>query len=197
MMFEHFRKIHLVLLLLPLTLCLPADDGKNQPPPPPPAFHPGPPGFGNPRGAFFAKLTKEEREQVNRLAQEGKKEELRKMMRSLRLKYRSEEMKKLDELSERYLAAKDAGEKAAIRKEMEPLIRTIFQKRQTFTRNNIMLAEKQLARTRQDLERLKRHYERSEKDAEKIIADQVEQMCLPKSQRRKPPRRPPPVQEKK
>ena len=70
MMFEHFRKIHLVLLLLPLTLCLPADDGKNQPPPPQPAFHPGPPGFGNPRGAFFAKLTKEEREQVNRLAPE-------------------------------------------------------------------------------------------------------------------------------
>lgn len=197
MMFEHFRKIHLVLLLLPLTFCLSAaNEGKNLPPPPP-GFPPGPPAFGNPRGTFFAKLTKEEREQVNRLAQEGKKEELRKVMRSLRQKYRSEEMKKLDALSERYLAAKSAEEKAAIRKEMEPLIRIIFQKRQTFTRNNIMLAEKQLERARQDLERLKQHYERSEKDAEKIIADQVEQMCLPKSQRRKPPRRPPPDQQKK
>lgn len=195
MMFEHFRKIHLVLLLLPLTFCLPADNGKAMPPPP--AFHPGPPEFGNPRGAFFAKLTREEREQVNRLAREGKKKELRTLMRSLRLKYRSEEMKKLDELSERYLTAENADEKAAIRKEMEPLVRLIFRKRQTFTRNNIQLAEKQLERARQDLERLKQHYERSEKEAEKIIADQVEQMCLPKSQRRKPPRRPPPDQPKK
>ena len=138
-----------------------------------------------PPKAFFAKLTETERAEIDRLAREGKKEELRKVMRELMFKYRPEEMKQLDALSERYLKSADEKERAAIRQEMEKLSRLLFRKRQDFTRNNIADAEKQLQRAQQDLERLKKHYQRNEQNAEKIIADHVEQMCLPPEQRKR------------
>ena len=138
-----------------------------------------------PPKAFFAKLTEEERSQLDSLARAGKKDELRKFMREMFFKYRPEEMKQLDILSERYLKSKDEKERAAIRTEMEKLSRVLFRKRQAFTMNNIAETEKQLERAQKDLQRLKQHYRSNEENADKIIADRVEQMCLPPEQRRK------------
>jgi len=137
-----------------------------------------------PPKAFFAKLTDAERAEIDRLAREGKKDELRKVVRELMFKYRPEEMKQLDQLSERYLKTADEKERAAIRQEMEKLSRILFRKRQDFTRNNIAEAEKQLRRAQQDLERLKNHYQRNEQNAEKIIAERVDQMCVPPEKRK-------------
>ncbi len=137
-----------------------------------------------PSKEFFAKLTEAERAELDRLSRENKREELRKVIRELIFKYRPEEMKQLDALSERYLKTSDEKERAAIRGEMEKLSRILFRKRQDFTRNNIAEAEKQLQRAQQDLERLKNHYQRNEQNAEKIIADRVEQMCLPPEKRK-------------
>ena len=138
----------------------------------------------HPPKEFFAKLTDAERAELDRLSRENKREELRKVIRELMFKYRPEEMKQLDALSERYRKTTDEKERAAIRQEMEKLSRILFRKRQDFTRNNIAEAEKQLQRAQQDLERLKNHYQRNEQNAEKIIADRVEQMCLPPEKRK-------------
>ena len=159
--------------------------------PPPPGRHEGKRFRRRPPKAFFAKLTEEERSQLDSLARAGKKEELRKFMREMFFKYRPEEMKQLDILSERYLKSKDEKERAAIRTEMEKLSRVLFRKRQAFTMNNIAETEKQLERAQKDLQRLKQHYRSNEENADKIIADRVEQMCLPPEQRRKFNRRPP------
>ena len=159
--------------------------------PPPPGPREGKKFRRRPPKAFFAKLTEEERNQLDRLARSGKKEELRKFMREMFFKYRPEEMKQLDVLSERYLKSKDEKERAAIRTEMEKLSRILFRKRQEFTRNNIAETERQLERAQKDLQRLKQHYRSNEENADKIIADRVEQMCLPPEQRRKFNRRPP------
>ena len=148
-----------------------------------------------PPRVFWSKLSPEEREQIDQLARAGKKDELRKRMRELFYKYRPEEMKRLDVLSDRYLKSKDESERFAIRQEMEKLSRTLFRKRQDFTKNNIAETEKQLERAQQDLARLKQHYQQNEENAEKIIAGNVEQFCLPPEQRRKFERNPIPVQE--
>ena len=170
------------VLLVPVILA--ADP---QPSPPPHRPHPGPArNFRRrPPKAFFAKLTADERAQIDRLAREGKKEELRKVMKELFFKYRPEEMKQLDALGEKYRKTSDEKERAAIRQEMEKLSRQIFRKRQDFTRGNIAEAEKQLKRAQEDLERLKKHYQRNEENMEKIIANHVDQMCLPPEQRKK------------
>ena len=151
-----------------------------------------------PPRAFFAKLTPEERTALETLARSGKQEELRQMMRKLMYKYRPEEVKQLDRCSERYLKTTDEKTRAEIRSEMEKLVRILFRKRQDFTRNNIAETEKKLNQAREDLERLKQHYHRNEESADKIIACQVEQWCLPPEQRkrfgRKPPRKPFPEQ---
>ena len=86
---------------------------------------------------FWSKLSSEERAQIDQLARSGKKDELRKRMRELFYKYRPEEMKRLDVLSDRYLKSKDEAERLSIRKEMETLSRALFRKRQDFTKNNI------------------------------------------------------------
>ena len=143
-----------------------------------------------PPKAFFAKLTEAERIQIDRLAREGKKEELRKVMKELFFKYRPEEVKQLDALSEKYLKTADEKERAAIRQEMEKLSRQMFRKRQDFTRGNIAEAERQLKQAQEDLERLKKHYQRNEENMEKIIASHVERMCLPPEQRKKFQRKP-------
>ena len=143
-----------------------------------------------PPKAFFAKLTEAERTQIDRLAREGKKEELRKVMKELFFKYRPEEVKQLDALSEKYLKTADEKERAAIRQEMEKLSRQMFRKRQDFTRGNIAEAERQLKQAQEDLERLKKHYQRNEENMEKIIASHVERMCLPPEQRKKFQRKP-------
>lgn len=143
-----------------------------------------------PPKAFFAKLTEAERTQIDRLAREGKKEELRKVMKELFFKYRPEEVKQLDSLSEKYLKTADEKERAAIRQEMEKLSRQMFRKRQDFTRGNIAEAERQLKQAQEDLERLKKHYQRNEENMEKIIASHVERMCLPPEQRKKIQRKP-------
>ena len=143
-----------------------------------------------PPKAFFAKLTEAERAQIDRLAREGKKEELRKVMKELFFKYRPEEVKQLDALSEKYLKTADEKERAAIRQEMEKLSRQMFRKRQDFTRGNIAEAERQLKQAQEDLERLKKHYQRNEENMEKIIASHVERMCLPPEQRKKFQRKP-------
>lgn len=159
--------------------------------PPPPGPREGKTFRRRPPKAFFAKLNEEERSQLDRLARSGKKEELRKFMREMFFKYRPEEMKQLDVLSERYLKSKDEKERAAIRTEMEKLSRILFRKRQTFTRNSIAETERQLERAKKDLQRLKQHYQSNEENADKIIAGHVEQMCLPPEQRRKFNRRSP------
>ena len=158
------------------------------PQPPPEGHHPRSVkgrNFRRPPKAFFAKLSESERAQVDRLAREGKKDELRKFMKELFFKYRPEEMKQLDALSAKYLNSKDENERAAIRQEMEKLSRQLFRKRQDFTRSNIAEAEKQLKRAQDDLERLKKRYQQNEANMEKKIAFQVEQMCLPPEQRQK------------
>ena len=167
--------------------------------PPPPGPREGKKFRRRPPKAFFAKLTEEERSQLDRLARSGKKEELRKFMREMFFKYRPEEMKQLDVLSERYLKSKDEKERAAIRTEMEKLSRILFRKRQAFTSNNIAETEKQLERAQKDLQRLKQHYRSNEENADKIIAGYVERMCLPPEQRRRmrhlsnpPPQQPQP-----
>ena len=144
-----------------------------------------------PPKVFFAKLTAEERSQIDSLARSGKKDELRKLMRELMHKYRPEEMKQLDELSARYLKSSDEKTRSEIRQEMERLVRILFRKRQDFTKNSISETEKQLERVQQDLKRLKRRYQRNEENAEKMIAYRVEQLCLPQEQRRRPDRRHP------
>ena len=161
--------------------------------PPPPGPREGKKFRRRPRPpkAFFSKLTEAERSQLDLLARSGKKEELRKFMREMFFKYRPEETKQLDALSERYLKSNDEKERAAIRAEMEKLSRILFRKRQEFTRNNIAETERQLARAQKDLQRLKQRYQSSEENADKIIAGHVEQMCLPPEQRRKFNRRPP------
>ena len=173
------------VLLVPVIL---AADPQPSPPQnqPPHRPHPGPArNFRRrPPKAFFAKLTDAERARIDQLAREGKKEELRKVMKELFFKYRPEEMKKLDALGEKFRKTSNEKERAAIRQEMEKLSRILFRKRQDFTRNNIAEAEKQLQRAQQDLERLKNHYQRNEQNAEKIIADRVEQMCLPPEKRK-------------
>lgn len=140
---------------------------------------------GPPR-EFFAKLTPQERAEVDRLAREGRKEELGKLMKELFFKYRPEEMKQLDALSERYLKTSDEKERVSIRQEMEKLTRILFRKRQNFTRNNIAEAEKQLERAQRDLQRLKNHYQHNEENQEKIIAARVDRLCLPPEKRPKP-----------
>ena len=176
------------VLLVPVILA--ADP---QPPPPNPHRpHQGPArNFRRrPPKAFFAKLTDAERARIDQLAREGKKEELRKVMKELFFKYRPEEMKQLDELSGKYLNTGDAKERAAIRAEMEKLARQLFRKRQDFTRGNIAEAERQLKRAQEDLERLKKRYQTNEENMEKIIAARVDQMCLPPEQRKKFERKP-------
>ena len=171
------------VLLVPVILA--ADP---QPPPPNPHRpHQGPArNFRRrPPKAFFAKLTDAERARIDQLAREGKKEELRKVMKELFFKYRPEEMKQLDALSGKYLKTADEKERAAIRGEMAKIARQLFRKRQDFTRGNIAEAERQLKRAQEDLERLKKHYQRNEENMEKIIADRVDQMCLPPEQRKK------------
>ena len=172
------------VLLVPVIL---AADPQSPPPPNPYRSHQGPPRDfrRRPPKAFFAKLTDAERSQIDQLAREGKKEELRKVMKELFFKYRPEEMKQLDALSEKYLKTADKKERAAIRGEMAQISRRLFRKRQDFTRGNIAEAEKQLKRAQEDLERLKKHYQRNEENMEKIIADRVDQMCLPPEQRKK------------
>ena len=172
------------VLLVPVIL---AADPQPPPPPNPHRSHPGPArNFRRrPPKAFFAKLTDAERTRIDQLAREGKKEELRKVMKELFFKYRPEEMKQLDALGEKYRKTSDEKERAAIRQEMEKLSRQIFRKRQDFTRGNIAEAEKQLKRAQEDLERLKKHYQRNEENMEKIIANHVDQMCLPPEQRKK------------
>ena len=172
------------VLLVPLIL---AADPQPSPPQNPHRPHPGPArNFRRrPPKAFFAKLTDAERAQIDQLAREGKKEELRKVMKELFFKYRPEEMKQLDALGEKYRKSSDEKERAAIRQEMEKLSRQIFRKRQDFTRGNIAEAEKQLKRAQEDLDRLKKHYQRNEENMEKIIANHVDQMCLPPEQRKK------------
>ena len=160
-----------------------------DPQPPQKTRHPQP-GQGRdfrrrPPRAFFAKLTEAERAQIDQLARAGKKEELRKVMKELFFKYRPEEMKKLDLLSEKYLKSADEKERAAIRQEMENLSRQLFRKRQDFTRTNIVEAEKQLKRAQEDLERLKKRYQHNEENMEKMIAAHVDRMCLPPEQRKK------------
>ena len=143
-----------------------------------------------PPKVFWSKLSQEERDQIDQLARAGKKDELRQRMRELFYKYRPEEMKRLDILSDRYLKSQDESERSMIRQEMEKLSRVLFRKRQDFTKGNIAETEKQLAKAQQDLQRLKQHFQRNEENAEKIIADQVNQFCLPPEQRRKFERRP-------
>lgn len=169
------------VLLVPVILA--ADP---QPPPPKPHRpHQGPArNFRRPPKAFFAKLSDAERARIDQLAREGKKEELRKVMKELFFKYRPEEMKQLDALSEKYLKTADEKERAAIRGEMAKISRQLFRKRQDFTRSNIVEAEKQLKRAQEDLERLKKRYQSNEENMEKIIAARVDQMCLPPEQRK-------------
>ena len=145
-----------------------------------------------PSKAFFAKLSAEERARLDQLARSGRKEDLRKLMHELMYKYRPEEMKQLEALNERYLKTKDEKERAALRKEMEPLVRTLFRRRQDFTKNNIAEAERQLERARQDLEEFKKHFRSKEENADQIIAEQVNFWCLPAEERRKQGFRPSP-----
>lgn len=153
---------------------------------------PGEPGPGgpppherNPHAGFFSKLTAEEKAEIDQLARSNKKAELRKKMRELFQKYRPPEAKLVDELSEKYLAAKTNAEKTAARAELEKAVRVQFQRRLEFTKNNITATEEQLAKAKNDLDRLKAFYQNSQKDSEKIIQERVEQMCLPKEQRKK------------
>ena len=134
---------------------------------------------------FFSKFTQEERDRIDRLAKEGKKDELREVMRQLFHKYRPEEMKQLDALGEQYRKSGDEQEKARIRGKMKEHARALFLKRQEFTRNSIAEAEKELVKAQQELQRLKQRYEHNEQNAEQIISGRVEQMCLPPEQRKK------------
>jgi len=181
-------------LLIAATLLAPAILAADPPVPAPKPHHlrqgPGRNFRRRPPKAFFAKLTEAERARIDQLAREGKKEELRKVMKELFFKYRPEEVKQLDALSEKYLKTADEKERAAIRQEMEKLSRQMFRKRQDFTRGNIAEAERQLKRAQEDLERLKKHYQRNEENMEKIIASRVERMCLPPEQRKKFERKP-------
>ncbi len=147
----------------------------------------GPPPRGrNPHAGFFSKLTAEERTEIDQLARSNDRAGLRKKMRELFQKYRPPEAKLVDELSEKYLAAKTDAEKAAVKTELEKAVRVQFQKRLEFTKNNITATEEQLEKARKDLDRLKAFYRNSQKDSEKIIRERVEQMCLPKEKRKKP-----------
>ena len=139
-----------------------------------------------PMMGFWSRLTPEERAKIDQLARSGQKEELRKEIKALFLKYRPEELKKLDELSAKYLQTTDEKERAAIRQEMEQQAKSLFRRRQEITRNNIAETERKLEFARQELERLKKHYQDGEENADKIIADRVEQFCLPPEKRRKP-----------
>ncbi|MBQ9336567.1 MAG: hypothetical protein IJS14_04635 [Lentisphaeria bacterium] len=139
-----------------------------------------------PMKGFWSRLTPEERARIDELARSGKKEELRKEIKALFFKYRPEEVKKLDELSAKYLQTTDEKERAAIRKEMEEQAKSLFRKRQEITRNNIAETERKLEFARKELDRLKKQYQDGEENADKIIADRVEQYCLPPEKRRKP-----------
>lgn len=152
--------------------------GEDRPDGPPPRDR-------NPHAGFFSKLTAEEKAEIDQLARSNNKAELRKKMRELFQKYRPPEAKLVDELSEKYLAAKTSAEKAAVKTELEKAVRVQFQKRLEFTKNNITSTEEQLAKAKNDLDRLKAFYQNSQKDSEKIIRERVEQMCLPKEQRKK------------
>ena len=162
-----------------------------QPPMPPPNGpgphpHRRPEMKRRPMMGFWSRLTPEERAKIDQLARSGQKEELRKEMKALFLKYRPEELKKLDELSEKYLKTTDEKERAAIRQEMEQQAKLLFRKRQEITRNSIAETERKLEFARQELERLKKQYQDGEENADKIVADRVEQYCLPPEKRRKP-----------
>ena len=152
---------------------------KNGAPPPRKNFRRRPPKM------FFSKLTQEERDKIDRLAKEGKKDELWAFMRQLFHKYRPEEMKQLDALGEQFRKTSDEQEKARIRGKMRELAKTLFLKRQEFTRNSIADAEKELVQAQQELRRLKQRYEHNEQNADKIINGHVEQMCLPPEQRKR------------
>ena len=162
-------------------------------PPMPPSDGPKPPRHRHekndrhhPMMGFWSRLTPEERARIDQLARSGQKEELRKEMKALFFKYRPEELKKLDELSGKYLKTADEKERAAIRLEMEQQAKLLFRKRQEITRNSIAETERKLEFARQELERLKKQYQDGEENADKIVADRVEQYCLPPEKRRKP-----------
>ena len=104
-----------------------------------------------PMMGFWSRLTPEERAKIDQLARSGQKEELRKEIKALFLKYRPEELKKLDELSAKYLQTTDEKERAAIRQEMEQQAKSLFRRRQEITRNNIAETERKLEFARQDV----------------------------------------------
>lgn len=178
--------------------------GKENPPPGPPG-PPGPPpphmGMKSPHDRFMEKLTDAEREEVEKLAREKKVTELRKKMRELFQKYRSEEDKKVSLLSDKYLAARTDEEKEAVRKELEAAVRAQFAKRMEFTKRSIAENEEMLKRAQKRLAMLKEHYERNQKNTEEIVRMRVKWLCTPKEERRKmrPPRdrKGPPPGEKK
>ena len=145
---------------------------------------------GNHLHGFFSRLTPDERAKISQLIQSKDKQALKKYMAQLFYKYQPAEVKKVHELSQKYLAETDAAKRAEIKKELEKAVRIEFEKRQEFTRNNIKKTEEQLAKVQRDLERLKKIYLHGNENSEKIIASRVEQMCLPKEKRiRQQPRR--------
>ena len=158
-----------------------------DPPPGPPPPHIG---MKSPHDRFMEKLTDAEREEVEKLTREKKFSELRKKMRELFQKYRSEEDKKVSLLSDKYLAAQTNEEKEAIRKELEAAVRTQFAKRMEFTKRSIAENEEMLKMAQKRLNMLKEHYERNQKNTEEFIRMRVKWLCLPKEERRKmrPPR---------
>lgn len=187
--------VKVLLMALLAAVLFPVQAGEDFPPGPPPPPHKS--GFKKkgPHGGFFSKLTKEERAEIDRLAREGKKQELRVYFKKLMYKYRPPEIKKMDELSAKYCASKDEKEKAAIKLEIAKYAKINFQKRQQFTKENIVRTEKQLERAQKELEFLKKRYQDNEKNADAVIADFVEQMCLPPNMRKIPkkgPRHPKP-----
>lgn len=167
---------------------------KNKPAPDKQKTHNVPPPQrrfrGNHLHGFFSRLTPDERAKISQLIQSKDKQALKKYMAELFYKYQPAEVKKVHELSQKYLAETDAAKRAEIKKELEKAVRIEFKKRQEFTRNNIKKTEEQLAKVQRDLERLKKIYLHGNENSEKIIAFRVEQMCLPKEKRIRPqPRR--------
>ena len=168
-------------------------------PPPPPPHHrrkmggrekgrmdhrfPGGPARRGGGGGPFGSFTPEEHAELRRLAASGDREGFGKKLRELRMKYATEEDKKVFLLEEKYHAAKTPEEKALLKKELREAVLVQVRKRNEFTLKQIAAAEEKL-------KKLKEFHAKNVENTDRIADRITEFICTPPAERKKF-RRPP------
>ncbi|MBP5182609.1 MAG: hypothetical protein J6331_06240 [Lentisphaeria bacterium] len=175
-----------------------AEKVQGTPLPPPPLHHPRRMMGGREKGRMdrfpggparrggagpFSRFTPEEHAELRRLATAGDREGFGKKMRELRMKYATEEDRKVFLLEEKYHAAKTPEEKALLKKELRDAVLAQIRVRNEFTLKQIAAAEEKL-------KKLKEFHAKNVENADKIAGRITEFICTPPAERKKF-RRPP------